>query len=75
MQPPGMNVIVTGGAGFTGSHLMKALLAEGAEVTALDNSCQGSPGNLATSLVGIEHLRADVLAPRCNMQSRRVNST
>lgn len=31
-----MNALVTGGAGFIGSHLSERLLAEGAEVTALD---------------------------------------
>ena len=40
-------VIVTGGAGFLGSHLCDRLLAEGAQVLALDNFITGSHWNLA----------------------------
>jgi UDP-glucuronate decarboxylase len=39
--------LVTGGAGFIGSHLIDALLAEGARVTCLDNLQTGRPANLA----------------------------
>lgn len=43
----GSRVVVTGGAGFLGSHLCTALLAEGAEVIALDNFVTGDAPNLA----------------------------
>jgi len=44
-----MRVLITGGAGFIGSHLCDRLLAEGHEVIAMDNLITGSMGN-------IEHL-------------------
>lgn len=44
--------LITGGAGFVGSHLAEALLARGDEVTVLDNLSTGSIEN-------IEHLKAD----------------
>jgi UDP-glucose 4-epimerase len=42
-----MRVLITGGAGFVGSHLAEALLARGDEVYALDNLSTGSIGNIA----------------------------
>lgn len=39
-------ILVTGGAGFLGSHLCERLLAEGAHVTCLDNLFTGSKGNI-----------------------------
>jgi dTDP-glucose 4,6-dehydratase len=39
--------VVTGGAGFLGSHLCEALLARGDEVVCLDNFLTGSPDNVA----------------------------
>ncbi len=42
-----MRVLITGGAGFIGSHLADALLAQGDEVTILDNLTTGSESNIA----------------------------
>lgn len=47
-----MRAVVTGGAGFLGSHLCERLLARGDEVVALDNFVTGDPANVA-------HLRED----------------
>lgn len=41
-----LRVLVTGGAGFLGSHLVRRLLAEGHHVTALDSLLIGSRANL-----------------------------
>jgi len=40
-------VVVTGGAGFLGSHLCEQLLARGDEVVCLDNFLTGTPANVA----------------------------
>ncbi len=41
------HAVVTGGAGFVGSHLCDRLLADGWRVTVLDNLCTGRPENIA----------------------------
>jgi dTDP-glucose 4,6-dehydratase len=60
-----MRCIVTGAAGFLGSHLSEALLAEGHRVIGVDNYATGSSQNLA-SLLGcdaFEFLEHDVTEP------------
>lgn len=42
-----MKALITGGAGFIGSHLIEALLAEGDEVAIVDDLSTGSAGNFA----------------------------
>src|SRR4051794_10660094 len=44
--PANMRILITGGAGFIGSHLVDALLAEGHEVVALDDLSTGTARNL-----------------------------
>ncbi|MFH1143845.1 MAG: NAD-dependent epimerase/dehydratase family protein [Candidatus Eisenbacteria bacterium] len=61
-----MRVVVTGGAGFIGSHLVEALLARGESVTVVDNLSTGRFENLA-GVRGHGALRliaADVRDPR-----------
>lgn len=43
----GAHVVITGGAGFLGSHLCDRFLAEGSRVTAVDNLLTGSRDNIA----------------------------
>ncbi len=60
-----MRVLVTGGAGFLGSHLCDRLLADGHDVVALDNLFTGSKQNIAhlLSRPDFEFLRHDVVLP------------
>ena len=57
-----MQVLVTGGAGFIGSHLCERLVADGHDVAALDNFSTGSHENLGRLLgrPGFSLLEADV---------------
>ncbi|HKO49486.1 MAG TPA: NAD-dependent epimerase/dehydratase family protein [Polyangiaceae bacterium] len=45
-----MRVLVTGGAGFIGSHVVEGALAEGHEVAVLDNLSSGKLGNLPSGV-------------------------
>src|SRR6476660_8550898 len=55
-------VVVTGGAGFLGSHLCDRLLADGHEVVALDNFLTGTPANVEHLLQndGFRLVKADI---------------
>jgi UDP-glucose 4-epimerase len=48
------NVLVTGGAGFIGSHVVRAFLEQGATVTALDNLSSGKRTNLPKGVTLVE---------------------
>jgi dTDP-glucose 4,6-dehydratase len=43
-----LKILVTGGAGFIGSHLCERLIGEGHQVVCLDNLCTGDTSNLKT---------------------------
>lgn len=60
-----MRALVTGGAGFLGSHLCDRLLGDGHDVMALDNLFTGSKRNIAhlTGRPGFEFIRHDVVEP------------
>ncbi|HLA77307.1 MAG TPA: SDR family oxidoreductase [Vicinamibacteria bacterium] len=54
-----MKVLVTGGAGFIGSHLVEALVRKGHRVRVLDNLSSGRVGNLRAVREQVELLRGD----------------
>jgi len=60
-----MRILVTGGAGFLGSHLCDRLLADGHEVLAVDNLYTGAKVNIAHNLhnPNFEFMRHDVTFP------------
>jgi UDP-glucuronate decarboxylase len=60
-----MRILITGGAGFVGSHLAERLLAAGNEVVVVDNYFTGSKDNVAQLLGNprFELLRHDVTFP------------
>lgn len=60
-----MRILITGGAGFLGSHLCDRLLGEGHEVICLDNFFTGRKANIAhlRSHPSFEWVRHDVIDP------------
>lgn len=58
-----MKYLVTGGAGFIGSHIVDALAAEGHEVVVLDNLSSGHKKNLAQAWDRIAFIEGDVRDP------------
>jgi len=58
-------ILITGGAGFLGSHLCERLLKEGNDIVCLDNFFTGNKNNIA-HLMGHTHfemIRHDIINP------------
>jgi UDP-glucose 4-epimerase len=55
-----MKILITGGAGFIGSHLAELLISEGNQVIALDNQSTGSAKNLNPSS-NLEVIKGSIL--------------
>lgn len=58
-----MRFLVTGGAGFIGSHLAEYLVADGHQVTVLDNFSTGSRKNLDSLNESVQLVQGSVLDP------------
>lgn len=58
-----MRALVTGGAGFIGTHLSERLLGEGHQVLSVDDLSTGDPANIAelTDMPGYEFVKGSVL--------------
>jgi UDP-glucose 4-epimerase len=54
------SVLVTGGAGFIGSHLCQALVRKGSQVTIVDNLSNGSMNNLADIEHQVNFIKMDI---------------
>ncbi len=58
-----LRAVVTGGAGFIGSHLVDALLYDVGRVTVIDNFSTGRPQNLSHLNNSVEIIEADIAEP------------
>jgi len=56
----GKRILVTGGAGFIGSHIVDRLLTLGAKVTVLDNLSTGTIENIRHNLNNIKFIEKDL---------------
>ncbi len=65
------DILITGGAGFIGSHLTEALLAEGHRVTVVDNLTTGRRKNLPAAHPALEIIESDLREALAGPLARR----
>ncbi len=66
-----MRILVTGGAGFIGSHIVESLLREGHRVRVLDDFSTGHRDNLRAVRGEVEVIRGDCADPRAAARATR----
>ena len=64
-----MRVLVTGGAGFIGGHLIDALLEQGADVRVIDNFSTGRRENIARVAGRIDFIEGDLCDPEATARA------
>ena len=67
----GLRILVTGGAGFIGSHIVDALVRKGAYVRVIDNFSSGYKENLDDVKEEIEIIEGDILDMRTLMRAAK----
>ncbi len=63
MDWKGIRCLVTGGAGFIGSHVTEALSRQGAKVRVVDDLSRGRLSNIQSYISGVELLKGDLANP------------
>jgi nucleoside-diphosphate-sugar epimerase len=66
-----MRYLVTGGAGFIGSHLVEHLVATGQDVTIVDNFTTGRRENLAPFSASIRIVEGSIVEPRVCVEAAK----
>jgi UDP-glucose 4-epimerase len=66
-----MKYLVTGGAGFIGSHMVDALVANGHDVVVLDNLSSGHRENLVDVIARIEFIQGDIRDPETCLKAAK----
>ena len=66
--------VVTGGAGFIGSHITDALIARGDKVIVLDNLSTGKAGNLSDTGSSVDFRQVDLTETNLERHLARVDT-